>query len=427
MPIELLIFAAVANLAPMPSLSERGRHTPFSPFRKLAPLADKAKASGVKVYHLNIGQPDILTPPVAMQQLSARLEPILAYSPAEGNMSLRQKMVDYYARYDVRVTPEEIMVMTGASEALQLSLFACFNPGEEVLVPEPFYANYNGFAHIAQVRIKPLSCQIEAGFALPPVAAFADAIGPRTRGILLCNPNNPTGAVYAPETLGALGTLARQRDLFLIVDEVYREFCYDGATFVSALSLPDLADQVVVIDSVSKRYSACGARIGAVVTRNAALREVLGRYARLRLSPPGLGQWLTEIMLEDDMAYLQEVKAEYNRRRGMVYERLAQMEGVTSYLPGGAFYCFARFPIDDAERFCRWLLEDFSHEGATVMLSPGPGFYATPGRGRDEVRMAFVLDCTHLAHAMDCLEKALEIYPGRQLPLSTSIACSGAE
>ncbi len=400
----------------MPALSQRSQQTPFSPFRKLAHLADAAKSRGVEVFHLNIGQPDIPTPPQALRKLAHRLEPVLAYSPAEGNASLRDKMTGYYARYGIGLAADELMIMTGASEALQLTLFACFNEGDELLVPEPFYANYNGFAHIAGVRIRPLPCHIEDGFALPPVEAFEQAIGPRTRGILICNPNNPTGAVYGAEALEALGALARKHDLFLIADEVYREFCYDGAVFRSVLTLPGLDQHAVVVDSVSKRYSACGARIGVLATRNAALREALGRYARLRLSPPGLGQWLAEAMLEDDAAYLEEVQAEYDRRRQTVWRRLSQMPGVTSYLPGGAFYCFARFPIRDAEHFCRWLLEDFQHEGKTVMLSPGPGFYATPGRGRDEVRMAFVLDCNRLEQAMDCLERALEVYPQRSSP-----------
>lgn len=398
----------------MPFVSQRARRTPFSPFRKLTPLADAARARGIEVFHLNIGQPDVSTPPRACAHLAGRLEPVLAYSAAEGLASLRRKMADYYARHGLVLSPEEVLITTGASEALQLALFACFEAGDEVLVPEPFYANYRGFAHVAGVRIVPLPCYIEEGFALPSISAFEQAVGPRTRGILICNPNNPTGAVYGEDALEALAALVRRRDLFLIADEVYRDFCYDGADVRSVLTLPGLAAHALVIDSVSKRYSACGARIGALVTRNEMLREAVARYARLRLSPPVLGQWLTEALLDEDAAYLAQVRAEYDRRRRAVFRRLDGMEGVVSYLPGGAFYCFARLPVADAEHFCRWLLESFVHEGQTVMLSPGGGFYATPGRGRDEVRLAFVLGVSRLERAMDCLEKALEVYPQRK-------------
>ncbi len=366
------------------------------------------------MFHLNIGQPDILTPPHAWKRLARRVEPVLAYSPAEGLASLRRRMAEYYARRGVALSPEEVLITTGASEALQLALFACFEAGDELLVPEPFYANYRGFAHVAGVRLVPLPCRIEEGFALPARSAFEQAIGPRTRGILICNPNNPTGAVYSEEELDALGALVRARDLFLIADEVYREFCYDGVTVRSVLELPGLEAHALVVDSVSKRYSACGARIGALVTRNAALREAVARYGRLRLSPPVLGQWLAEAMLETDTSYLEEVRAEYARRRQVVFRRLSRMEGVLSYLPGGAFYCFARLPVEDADHFCHWLLESFEYEGQSVMLSPGAGFYATPGRGRDEVRLAFVLEVSRLERAMDCLEKALEAYPHRK-------------
>jgi aspartate aminotransferase len=379
----------------------------------LIPIADAAKARGVHVYHLNIGQPDIPTPARALQKMRETSLEILAYSAAEGNLSYRQALVDYYARFDLALEARDIVVTTGGSEAILFLMLACLDPGDEVIIPEPFYANYNGFAHIADVRVIPITCQIEDGFALPPPEAFAEKITPRTKAILITNPNNPTGCRYSDNALEAMARIVRENDLFLCVDEVYREFCYDESPFTSALHLPGLEQHAVVIDSVSKRYSACGARVGALVTRNRAVVESVVRYAKLRLSPPGLGQLLSEAMLQDDTEYLNGVKEEYERRRDLVARRLATMPGVTSYVPGGAFYCFARFPVQSSEDFCRWLLEDFSHEGRTVMLSPGQGFYATPGLGRDEVRIAYVLNEKDLDAAMDCLEAALEVYPGR--------------
>ena len=396
----------------MPSVSKRGQAVPHSPFRKLAPLADQAKARGVKVYHLNIGQPDIFTPQAAMAALKKVEMDILAYTPAAGNLSYRRKLTEYYARFDIAVKPEDIVVAVGASEAIQLALLAGLNPGDEVIIPEPFYANYNGFAQIADVVIKPISCRIEDGFALPGIEDFERQITSRTRAILITNPNNPTGCLYGKEVLQELGALAKQHDLYLMGDEVYREFCFDGQVFHSLLNLKGLEDHVVVFDSVSKRYSACGARVGAVVSRNAQLLESINRYATLRLSPPGLGQILAEYMVDAEENYLTEVAAEYDHRRKTVYNRLREMPGVECYLPGGAFYSFARFPIEDSEHFCRWLLTDFQYNGATLMLSPGRGFYATPDIGVDEVRMAYVLNCHDLNAAMDCLEAALDVYPG---------------
>lgn len=398
----------------MPSIAKRGQSTPLSPFRKLSPVADRAKASGKKVYHLNIGQPDILTPQPALQRLRETPLEILAYSAAEGNLSYRAKLATYYERFGIALAPEEVVVTTGGSEGILFFMLACLDPGDEIIIPEPFYANYNGFAHMAGVVVRPISTVIETGFALPPADAFREAIGPRTRAIFITNPNNPTGCCYDRAALEELGAIVKEHDLYLCVDEVYREFCYDGHNFYSALLLPGLEDNVVVIDSISKRYSACGARIGALLTRNTDVREAVLRFSRLRLSPPGLGQLLGEYLIDDDAAYLDAVKAEYDRRRHTVFRRLQAMPGVDSYLPGGAFYCFARFPIHSAEDFCLWLLESFSHEGATVMLSPGEGFYATPGRGVDEVRIAYVLREEDLEAAMDCLEAALEAYPGRK-------------
>jgi aspartate aminotransferase len=398
----------------MPTISQRAAQVPLSPFRKLIPYADQAKAEGKHVYHLNIGQPDIETPQAALQQLKATDIPVLAYSPAEGLLSYRSKLAAYYKDFGIELLPEQILITTGASEAIQLIFQACLNPGEEIIIPEPFYANYSGFAHIADVRIQPITCSIEQSFALPETADFERMIGPRTKAIFITNPSNPTGRFYSREVLASLAELVKQNDLYLFVDEVYREFCYEeDSPFFSALRLEGLDDHVVMVDSISKRYSACGARVGAVATRNVVLLEALKRYAKLRLSPPVLGQLLAEALLDLEPDYLKSVKVEYDRRRRIVYRRLQQMPGVVSYSPGGAFYCFARFPIENAEHFCRWLLESFELRGATVMLSPGEAFYATPGLGRDEGRIAYILNTKDLEAAMDCLEAALEVYPGR--------------
>ncbi|GJM32657.1 MAG: aspartate aminotransferase [Saprospiraceae bacterium] len=398
----------------MPSISKRAEFVPLSPFRKLVPIANRVKAEGKKVYHLNIGQPDIETPRAALDKLRSTDFRILEYSPAEGILSYREKLVAYYKKFDIAVTPEEIIITTGASEAIQLLFQACFDRDDELILPEPFYANYNGFAHIANLNIKPITCVIEDGFALPDIAEFEQLIGPKTKGIFITNPNNPTGCFYSREDLEAIADLVKKYDLFLFVDEVYREFCYDDQSFYSVLNLKGIEDNVVVMDSISKRYSACGARIGAIVTRNQCLLDSVIRYAKLRLSPPGLGQILAEATLDMDDTYIETVKEEYDRRRKVLYKRLQAMPGVISYRPGGAFYCFAKFPIDNADNFCRWLLEEFDYQGATVMLSPGEGFYATPGLGLDEVRIAYVLNTVNLEAAMHCLEKGLEAYPGRK-------------
>lgn len=397
----------------MPTISQRGQKVPLSPFRKLVPIADRAKAQGKHVYHLNIGQPDIETPASALARVRATNLKVLAYSPALGLTSYREKLVGYYRTYDVDVDIDHIVVTTGASEAIQFLMLSCLNPGDEVIIPEPFYANYNGFAQIAGAVIKPITCHIEDGFALPDVAEFEEQITDRTRAIFITNPNNPTGCYYPEAVLRELGALVKKYDLYLFADEVYREFCYDGNAFFSVLNLEGLDDHVVVLDSISKRYSACGARIGTIVTRNDDLIEAIGRYAKLRLSPPGLGQILAEGTLEMEDNYIAFVQEEYDRRRQVVYERLQQIPDVVSYKPGGAFYCFAKFPVDNADNFCKWLLEDFDYKGATVMLSPGEGFYATPGLGTDEVRIAYVLNTDDLEAAMDCLEQGLAAYPNR--------------
>ena len=408
----------------MPQVSHRSQTVPLSPFRKLIPVADRAKAAGRHVYHLNIGQPDIKTHPRAVAAFRELEWDVLEYSPSNGIASYREALTAYYDRFGVELEADNIMVTTGGSEAILFFMLSCLDPGDEIIIPEPFYANYNGYAHIADVRVVPITGQIEDGFSLPSPEAFANKITPRTRAIMITSPNNPTGCCYTPEEFAQLATIVRENDLFLCADEVYREFAYDGP-LLSVLQLPELAEHAIVIDSVSKRYSATGARVGALVCRNAEILAGVDRFAKLRLSPPGLGQMLSECMLQDDTAYLDGVKEDYRQRRDVVYRRLQRMPGVFSYEPGGAFYCFARFPIDDSERFCRWLLEEFSHENATVMLAPGPGFYATPGLGRTECRIAYVLNTDDLERAMDCLEKALEVYPGR-VGQSTTMARAGS-
>ena len=396
----------------MPTVSHRSETVPLSPFRKLIPYADAAKEAGRHVYHLNIGQPDILTHPTAVAKFRRTDWEVLEYSPSNGNMSYRQKLVGYYARFGIELTADNIMVTTGGSEAILFFMLSCLDPGDEIIVPEPFYANYNGYAHIADIRVVPITGDIEDGFSLPSPAAFAAKITRRTRAIMITSPNNPTGACYTDAEMKTLADIVVENDLFLCADEVYREFAYEHPV-QSVLQIDRLHEHAIVIDSVSKRYSATGARVGALVCRNTDILAGVDRFAKLRLSPPGLGQLLSECMLEDDADYLAEVKQEYRDRRDVVFDRLQRMPDVFSYRPGGAFYCFARFPISDSEDFCRWLLEDFEHLGATVMLAPGPGFYATPGLGRDECRIAYVLNQEDLRKAMDCLEAALLVYPGR--------------
>lgn len=394
----------------MPTISKRAQTVPLSPFRKLIAIANKAKENGKHIYHLNIGQPDIETPSEALDKLKSTDISILEYSPSVGYQSYRDKMVGYYRNFEIEVNANQIIITTGASEAIQLVLMACLNEGEEIVIPQPYYANYNGFSHIANTNINPITTVIENGFKLPAPEDFEKMITPQTKGIMITNPNNPTGCLYSRETLMALGAIVKKHDLYFIVDEVYREFCYDGQDFFSVLNIPGIEDNVIVVDSISKRYSACGARIGAIVTRNQDILDAVRRYANLRLSPPGLGQILGEALVEMDGTYMDTTKAEYDRRRNVVYNRLQKMEGVTSYLPGGAFYCFARFPIDSAEEFCRWLLEDFEYKGTSVMLSPGNAFYSGEGLGEQEVRIAYVLNEEKLEAAMDCLEQALITY-----------------
>jgi aspartate aminotransferase len=386
---------------------------PDSPIRKLASFANGAKDRGTHVIHLNIGQPDIATPPQALEAIRGMNREVLEYSPSEGFASYRDGLSRYYATVGVAVTPEEIMVTTGGSEALVFAFMSCLNPGDQVIIPEPFYANYNGFAAWAGIEIVPVTASIENGFALPSMAAFEAAITDRTKAILICNPGNPTGTKYADESLHAVADLVKQRDLFLFADEVYREFTYDGNMSPSVLSLDGLEEHAIVIDSVSKRYSMCGARIGAMVTKNEEIRRAAMRFAMARLSPPTLAQVAAEAALETDASYFDAVRSEYRKRRDALVQGLNGIENVVCPVPGGAFYAVAKLPIDDADTFCQWILESFEFEGSTVMMAPNSGFYATPGLGKQEVRMAYVLHLDEIQKAVQCIEAALQVYPGR--------------
>lgn len=393
----------------MPKLSERGLQMPSSPIRKLAPYAVAAKEAGVKVYHLNIGQPDLPTPQQGLDALKAVSRKTLEYSPSDGIPSLREKLTHYYAKFGIRVGPEEIIITTGGSEAILLSLLSCLDPGDEIIVMEPCYANYISFARTAGVVVKTVTTSIENGFALPGMEAFDAAITPRTRAILLCNPNNPTGYVFSSEELQSLKEIVVKHDLFLIADEVYREFVYNGVPFVSALTL-GIDEHVIVIDSVSKRYSECGVRVGMLVTHNRQVHDTVMKYCQARLSPPLLGQLVAEASLEGTEDYARDCYNEYKARRDFFIRALNRIPGVYSPLPGGAFYTVASLPVDDAEDFCRWCLTDFRYRGETVMMAPCAGFYRTPGLGRNQVRMAYVLKTEDLQRALEVLRAALEAY-----------------
>lgn len=385
---------------------------PPSPIRKLVPYAEAAKKNGTKVFHLNIGQPDIETPAIMFDAVKNAHMKVLEYSHSAGNESYRRKLVEYYAKVGVNVTHNQIIVTTGGSEAIQFGFMACLDAGDEVIIPEPFYANYNGFAVAAGVIVKPITSNIDNGFALPPIEAFEQAITPRTRAIVICNPNNPTGYLYSKEELEVLKTIIQKHHLFLFSDEAYREFCYTGTHF-SAMQLEGVDEHVILMDTVSKRYSACGARIGAFVTRNQAVLDTAMKFAQARLSPPGFGQIASEAAIDLPDTYFDGPKAEYLKRRDTLVSRLNAMPGVFCPNPGGAFYAMARLPIDDSDRFCQWLLESFSHNNQTVMLAPATGFYGTAGLGKNEVRLAYVLNTDDIHAAMDCLEEALRQYPGR--------------
>ena len=396
----------------MLQISQRGQQMPASPIRKLVPYAEAAKKRGVKVFHLNIGQPDVETPPAILDAVRNADIKVLEYSHSAGNESYRRKLVHYYKSVGIDVTVNDILITTGGSEAIQFGFFACLNPGDEVIIPEPFYANYNGFAVAAGVTVVPITSTIETGFALPPISSFEQKITGKTRAVIICNPNNPTGYLYSRAEMEALKTICLKHNLYLFSDEAYREFSYAGDA-MSALQLTGMDDHIVLMDTVSKRYSACGARLGAFVTKNKAVYDTAMKFAQARLSPPGLGQILGEAAIDLPASYFDEPKAEYKARRDLVVQRLNAMKDVFCPNPGGAFYAMAQLPIDDADVFCQWLLESFSHEGKTVMLAPATGFYSTPGLGKNEVRLAYVLNQHDLTEAMNCLEAALQQYPNR--------------
>ncbi len=398
----------------MPSVSHRGQACPPSPIRKLVPYSDEAKKRGIKVFHLNIGQPDIETPANVLNRIRNTDLKVIEYSHSAGILSYRKKLAEYYARQGITVTPDQMIVTTGGSEGILFAMLTCLDPGDEIIIPEPFYANYNGFAVAAGVTVRPIVSEISNGFALPPISAFEEAITPRTRAIMICNPNNPTGYLYSEEELGLLRDIALKHDLYLFADEVYREFCYDGNRHFSVMNLQGVDRNVVLLDSISKRYSACGVRIGVMISRNTEVMAAAMKFAQARLSPPTFGQIAGEEAVDTPESYLREVLGEYVQRRNLVVDSINRMEGCFCPNPGGAFYAVARLPIDDSDRFCQWLLEDFSFEGKTVMLAPGTGFYSTPGRGTDEVRISYVLNLDDLAGAMRCLEEGLKVYPGRQ-------------
>lgn len=399
----------------MPSISIKGQNMPASPIRKLVPYADEAKRKGRRVYHLNIGQPDIITPTGAMDALKHTDIKVVEYSHSAGILSYRKKLVEYYKRNNIEVNENEMIVCTGGSEAIIFAFMICLNPGDEVIVPEPFYANYNGFAMQAGVTIKPLPSHIEDGFALPPVSEFEKIITPKTKAILICNPNNPTGYLYSEQEHLALKEIVLKHDLYLLSDEVYREFCYDGNKHFSAMHLKGVENNVIMLDSVSKRYSACGARVGVFITHNKDVMAAAMKFAQARLSPPTFGQVLAEAAIDTPKSYFDEVLGEYLLRRDTVVEAINKMEGCFCPNPKGAFYAVARLPIDDADKFCKWLLESFEYNNETVMLAPATGFYSTPGRGKNEVRLSYVLNVNDLKHAMVCLEEALKVYPGKTI------------
>ena len=386
---------------------------PSSPIRKLTPLANDAKARGIKVYHLNIGQPDLPTPQKALDSLAKVDRSVLEYSPSQGFLSLREKLVKYYGRFNIALSPDDIIVTTGGSEAVLFAFMACLNPGDEIIVPEPAYANYMAFAVSAGAVIKSVPSSIETGFALPPVEEFEKLITERTKDILICNPNNPTGYLYTRIEMNQIRDIVKKHDLYLFSDEVYREFIYTGSPYISACHLEGIEQNVVLIDSVSKRYSECGIRIGALVTKNTELRDTVMKFCQARLSPPLIGQIVAEASIEDTEEYSADVYEEYVARRKCLVDGLNKIPGVYSPIPMGAFYTVAKLPVDDADRFCAWCLEEFSYEGETVMMAPASGFYSTPGLGKDEVRIAYVLKKEDLQRAIFLLEKALEAYNSR--------------
>lgn len=397
----------------MPEISNRAVAMPESPIRKLVPLADAAKRRGVKVYHLNIGQPDLATPQQGLDALRNIDRKVLEYSPSDGYRSLREKLVGYYDQYQIKLTPDDIIITTGGSEAVLFAFMSCLNPGDEIIVPEPAYANYMAFAISAGAVIRTISTSIEEGFALPKVERFEELINERTRGILICNPNNPTGYLYTRKEMYRIRDMVKKYDLFLFSDEVYREFIYTGSPYISACHLEGIEQNVVLIDSVSKRYSECGIRIGALITKNRELRNAVMKFCQARLSPPLIGQIVAEASIDAPRSYMIHTYEEYIERRNCLIDGLNKIPGVYSPIPMGAFYTVARLPVDDSDKFCAWCLSEFSYEGETVMLAPASGFYTDPTKGRNEVRIAYVLNKHDLRRALYILGRALEAYPGR--------------
>ena len=397
----------------MPELSERAILMPSSPIRKLAPFANAAKERGIKVYHLNIGQPDLNSPEVALEAIKKFDQKILEYSPSDGFLSLREKLVGYYDQYQIKLKPDDIIVTSGGSEAVLFAFLTCLNPGDEIIVPEPAYANYMAFAISAGAVIRPLRSRIDESFALPPMERFEELINERTRGILICNPNNPTGYLYTRNEMNRIRDLVKKHNLYLFSDEVYREFIYTGSPYISACHLEGIEDNVVLIDSVSKRYSECGIRIGALITKNKAVRQAVMKFCQARLSPPLLGQVVAEASIEAPRSYAINTYEQYIERRNCLVDELNKLPGVYSPIPMGAFYTVARLPIDDSDRFCEWCLTDFEYEGETIMMAPASGFYSEEGYGKNEVRIAYAIDKQDLKRAIFLLGKALEQYPGR--------------
>lgn len=386
---------------------------PESPIRKLVPYAEKAKANGKRVFHLNIGQPDIETPEVALNAIKNMDRKVIEYSHSAGFQSYRDKLAVYYKGVGINVNPEDILITTGGSEALTFGFMTTCNPEDEVIIPEPFYANYNGFAVAAGLNVVPVTAKIEAGFALPPINEIEKKITSRTKAIVICNPGNPTGYLYSKEELEQLRDIVKKHNLFLFADEVYREFCYDGAKPFSVMNLEGIDDNVIMIDSVSKRYSMCGARIGAMISKNKEVMSAALKFGQARLSPPTVDQIASEAALQTPQSYFDNVIAEYVERRNIMVNGLNSIPGVYCPMPKGAFYCVAKFPVDNAERFCQWLLEEFEYNGATVMMAPANGFYSTKGAGEQEARIAYVLNKESLQESVKCLEEALKVYPGR--------------
>jgi len=396
----------------MPEISEKGRLMPASPIRKLVPFAEETKRKGRKVYHLNIGQPDIPTPEVALNAIRNIDLKVIEYSHSAGNESYRRKLADFYRKIGINVDHTQMLITTGSSEAILFALNSCINPGEEVITPEPFYANYNGFAVSAGVKIVTVTSSIQDDFALPPIAEIEKKITPKTRGIIICSPNNPTGYLYSKEEILELSEIVKKHDLYLFSDEAYRDFCYDGAKHFSSMYLKEIDNNVILLDSVSKRYSECGVRIGALVTKNKDVIRTALKFAQARLSPPGLGQIAAEASIDTPPEYFEEVNREYTARRNYLVDALNNIPGVYCPKPRGAFYTVVKLPVDDADKFAQWLLEEFEYKNQTVMVAPASGFYSTPGLGKDEVRIAYVLKIEDLKNAVQTLEEALKVYPG---------------